>query len=512
VKIAFPEVCRAAERHAMETYGLRESALMERASLGAWDVFRRVFPNARNLAILCGPGSNGGDGLAMARHAWVDGFCPIVVLVGSEPKPGSAASKQLAIVRRMGIETTTWSAFWKTPDFGAGQDLFGVDALFGTGLKRPLVGESMEAAQWLSRRPTLALDIPSGLDGATGRPLGACVKASHTVAFARSKPGLHLHPGRDFAGDVHVVEIGLPQASWVAAGGSVVLLDDAWAKSRLDPRARGAHKGDAGRGFLLCGSDDYFGAAVLAASAALRSGIGLLQAASTEFVASRIAGAIPEAMGFAAVGDGVDLQELSKRVERASAVLAGPGIGQSVAAKTALQRVLERTRSALVLDADALNLVAANPDLRQELTRIAKLHGLVLTPHPLEASRLLGEPLEALLADPIVAAQKLSQSFNAVAVFKTATPVVASPDGEIAIGVAGHEGMAVGGCGDALAGAVVARLAEGVAPYEAACQAVRAHARAGDLAGMHGRRGMSVTDLIAKLPEAWEEMESESGD
>jgi len=505
---ALPEICRAAERHAMETYGLRESVLMERASLGAWDVFRRLFPQARRMAVLCGPGSNGGDGIALARHAWVDGFRPIVVLVGTEPKPNSSAAKQLSILHRMGVETTTWSAFWRSAEFGAGQDLYGVDAIFGTGLKRGLVGEAMEAAQWLSQRPTLALDLPSGLDGATGQPWGACVKAVGTATFGRSKPGLHLHPGRDFAGAVHVVEIGLPPASWSATGASIELLDEPWAKARLAPRSRGAHKGDAGRAFLLCGSDAYFGAAVLATSAALRSGAGLLQVVSTESVATRIAMAVPEAMGFAGVGDGVDVQELSKRLDRADAVLAGPGLGQSEAALAALRLVLERAVTAVVLDADGLNLVAAHPSLRQELSRIAKLHGLVVTPHPLEAARLLGEPLETLLSDPIAAARKLSQAFGAVAVFKTATPVVASPDGQIAIGVAGHAGMAVGGCGDALAGAVVARLAEGVPPYEAACQAVRAHARAGELAGARGHRGMSVTDLIASLSQAWEEMES----
>jgi NAD(P)H-hydrate epimerase len=132
---------------------------------------------------------------------------------------------------------------------------------------------------------------------------------------------------------------------------------------------------------------------------------------------------------------------------------------------------------------------------------------VVLTPHPVEASRLLGEGVDSLLADPIGAARKLSERFHAVAVFKTATPVVASPDGRVAIGIAGHSGMAVGGSGDALAGAVVARLAEGVEPFEATCQAVRAHARAGDIAGERGRRGMSVTDLVAALPQAWEEME-----
>lgn len=506
--VALPESCRAAERHAMDELGLREDVLMERASLGAWEVFGKVFPTKRDFAVLCGPGSNGGDGLALARHAWCDGFRPVVVLVGDEPEEDSAAGRQLRLSRNFGIPVEDWGAFKESRAFRAGQELVGVDALFGTGLKRPLQGAALEAARWLSGRPTLALDLPSGLDGATGQPLGECVKAVATATFGRSKPGLHLHPGREYAGTVHVVGIGLPQASWNVADGMAQLLDDSWAEHRLIPRSRGAHKGDAGRVFLLCGSDAYLGAAILSASAALRSGAGLVQVGSTESVASRIALSVPEAMGVVAVGGSTDLQELSKRIESARALLAGPGLGKSAQSKVSLKRLLERAVAPAVLDADALNLCAEHDDLRQELLRVAQGPGAVLTPHPAEASRLLGEEVESLLADPIGAARKLSERFHAVAVFKTATPVVASPDGRVAIGTAGHSGMAVGGSGDALAGAVVARLAEGVEPFEATCQAVRAHARAGDIAGERGRRGMSVTDLISALPQAWEEMEA----
>lgn len=506
--VALPESCRAAERHAMDALGLREDVLMERASLGAWNVFREVFPATRDFAVLCGPGSNGGDGLALARHAWCDGFRPTVVLVGDESKEDSAAGRQLRLLRNFGIPVVDWNTFRMSEVFRAGQDLVGIDALFGTGLKRPLQGAALDAARWLSGRPTLALDLPSGLDGATGQPLGECVKAVATATFGRSKPGLHLHPGREFAGVVHVVGIGLPQASWDVAGAMAELLGDSWAANRLAPRSRGAHKGDAGRVFLLCGSDAYLGAAILSTSAALRSGAGLVHVGSTESVASRIALSVPEAMGFVAVGDSTDLQDLSKRIESAQALLAGPGLGKSAQAKTALKRLLERATAPTVLDADALNLCAEHDDLRQELLRTAQGRGTVLTPHPVEASRLLSERVESLLADPIGAARKLSERFHAVAVFKTATPVVASPDGRVAIGTAGHSGMAVGGSGDALAGAVVARLAEGVEPFEATCQAVRAHARAGDIAGGRGRRGMSVTDLVSALPQAWEEMEA----
>ncbi len=502
--------CRAAETHAMETFGLEEDVLMERASLGAWKIFRHLFPESRRFAVVCGKGSNGGDGLALARHAANDGICPVVVLVDPQIDPSSACGRQLDLLRKLGIEPVTWQVFRQSEDVSGSGLMPGVDALFGTGLRRALEGEALEAACWLSHRPTLALDLPSGLDGSTGRPLGACVKAVATATFGRAKPGLFLHPGRDFAGEVQVVDLGIPEESWGLAGEPIQLLDQDWATGRVAPRSRGAHKGDAGRGFLLCGSDDYFGAAVLASSAALRSGIGLIHVGSTPFVATRLAQIVPEVMGMVAVGGEASRSIVSKQIEAADALLAGPGLGQSPQALDALKGLFKHLNSPLVLDADGLNLCATHPDLQYELVRVSKSHGAVLTPHPKEAARLMESTVEALLADPLQAAKSIAARFGAVVVFKLATPVIASPQGQVAIGIAGHWGMAVGGCGDALAGAVVARLAEGVSPFEAACQAVRAHARAGDLAGRRGRRGMSVTDLIASLPEAWEEMEQDS--
>jgi len=501
-----PASCRGAERHALDTWGLREDVLMERASLGAWSLFRARFPGAGRPVVVCGPGANGGDGLALARHALVDGFRPTVVGLGPDPDPSTAAGRQREILHRLGVPVLSWSGFLATE--AAAPERPAVDALYGTGLSRPLAGEAAEAATWLSARPTLALDLPSGLDGATGQPLGPCVRAVATATFGRSKPGLHLHPGREFAGEVHVVDLGLPQASWDHAGGAVALLDDAWSARRLAPRPRGAHKGDAGRAFLLCGSDAYLGAAILCVSACLRSGAGLVSAGSTESVLHRLVQAVPEAMALQAVGDIRDPDGLRRRIESADALLAGPGLGTSPEAARALEHLLRHARSPLVLDADALNLVAERSDLHDLLAPLAAGSGLVVTPHPLEASRLLDLPVAALLADPLEAARRLASRLSCVAVFKTSTPVVASSSGALAIGVAGHSGMAVGGMGDALAGAIAARLAEGVEPFEAACQAVRAHARAGDIAGRTGRRGMSVTDLVAALPRAWDEMEA----
>ena len=378
-----------------------------------------------------------------------------------------------------------------------------VDALFGTGLSRPPQGAVAEAVSWLSDRPTLALDLPSGLDGWTGRPLGPCVRARATATFARMKAGLLLDPGRDFAGTVRVVDIGIPSAEWDEED-SVEVLDADWARERLPVRPRGTHKGSAGKAALLVGSADYFGAAVLSSSAALRSGAGLVTVASTIDVARSISHAVPETMGRLAIGP--DAPPLDQVLSKADAILAGPGLGTSDEAARALASLLASWNGPLALDADALNIVAARADLREQLELFRGR--LVLTPHPVEASRLLSVPAEQLLSDPLGSAKHLAQTFGAVVVFKTATPAIASSLGLLAMGVAGHPGMAVGGCGDALAGALVARLAEGASPWEASLQAVRAHARAGEIAGASGHRGMSVTDLIAALPAAWEEMEA----
>ena len=470
---------------------------MERASLGAWQVFREIFPEGREFAVLCGPGANGGDGLALARHALLDGFCPKVCFPGKLPAEGTLSHLQLSRLQALGLVILSWDELRSAPDA-----LPAVDALFGTGLSRPLAAPYDAVAVWLSVRPTLSLDLPSGLDGRTGHPLGAVVRAAATAAFGRPKTGLLLDPGRDVAGALHVVDIGIPEACWEGEE-SLAVLDEKWARGCLPARPRGAHKGATGKAVLLVGSNGYFGAAVLASSAALRSGAGLLVVASAPEVAGKISLAVPEVMGCVAIGpEAVDLGQI---LSGTRAVLAGPGLGHGDAAEEALTRLLGLWPGPLVLDADGLNLVSERQALRKLLA--ARPGALVLTPHPAEAARLLGTSVSELLADPVAAARRLSEGFAAVAVFKTATPVIASPDGRLAVGVAGHSGMATGGSGDALAGALVARLAEGEESFAAACQAVRAHARAGDLAGKTGRRGMSVTDLVTALPQAWEEME-----
>ena len=322
-----PESARSAEARARELLDLSEDLQMERASLGAWEVFRKTFPDAKTFAVLCGPGANGGDGLALARHALLDGSRPVVAFPGQLPAEGSPAHRQLHRLRQLGLELVPWSGL-----AGLDASIPAVDALFGTGLSRELSGEYAAAARWLSERATLALDLPSGLDGRTGQALGQTVRATTTVTFGRAKTGLFLDPGRDFAGTVHVVDIGIPDSCWDSEG--VLALDTAWAKERLPKRPRGTHKGSAGKAVLLVGSEEFFGACVLSSGAALRSGAGLVTVASVPAVARAIAASVPECLGRIAIGP--EASEMGQILSKADAVLAGPGLGQGPDSERAL--------------------------------------------------------------------------------------------------------------------------------------------------------------------------------
>ncbi|HOX50041.1 MAG TPA: NAD(P)H-hydrate dehydratase, partial [Fibrobacteria bacterium] len=427
---------RRAEARSRELLGISEDLQMERASLGAFAYFRDLFPEASTFSVVCGRGANGGDGLALARHALLAGLCPVVCFPAGEPASDSLASCQLARVRASGGRVVDWAELATDPH--ASRPV--VDAVFGTGLARDVDGIWPEVFAWMSARPVLSLDLPSGVDPDTGRPRAFAVRARATATFGRIKAGLLLDPGRDLAGEVRVVDIGIPERCWEGED-AIQVLDGEWARGRLPPRPRDAHKGVAGRLLLLAGSDELMGAAILAASAALRSGAGLVEVVSTRSVSQRLAGVLPEAMAFAGIGDGVDVQDLTRRAERADAVVAGPGLGTGSDARTALERILSRCTGPLVLDADAINLVAAHPSLSDSFRAVARARGAVATPHPKEASRLLGVPVGQLLSNPLEAARALSGRFGAVAVFKTSTPVVAAPDGRLAVGTAGHPGM-----------------------------------------------------------------------
>jgi NAD(P)H-hydrate epimerase len=383
-----------------------------------------------------------------------------------------------------------------------------VDALLGTGLSRAPEGgfaasiRRIEALRSAGAR-VLAVDVPSGLSADSGQPFTPCVHADRTVTFAFLKRGLVLHPGPEFAGEVEVVEIGIPSDAAASIPVTCELLEEDAVRALVPPRPPDAHKGTAGRVLVVAGSPGKSGAAHLALCGALRGGAGLVTlAARPEVLPFALAGR-PEAMSVALPGSGPlalsDLDGLLAAAEGIDALAIGPGIPRGPETAALLRLVLEKTRLPAVLDADALNALAGTP---------ASLAGLpvppILTPHPGEMARLVGGTIAEVQRDRIGIATDRASAWGCVVLLKGARTVIAAPGRPAAIVPTGNPGMATGGTGDVLAGLVASLLAGGLPAHDAACAGAFVHGLAGDLAAARlGERGLIAGDLAEAIGSVW---------
>lgn len=449
--------------------------LMQRAGLAVARLARALAPHADRVWIACGPGNNGGDGLEAAMHLQQWGARPIVTWAGHEENLPPDAAASLARARAAGV---TFSA---TPPDGLGPEDLCVDAMLGLGASRSPSGEM---AHWLktmaiAEAPVLAVDLPSGLHADTGlispysiagndhSTLGTDhFQAQYTLTLLTVKPGLFTAHGRDAAGEVWFDDLGVEHDDLVAT---------AWLNPRPSPRPRqhASHKGSYGDVAVLGGEGlatrglGMTGAALLAASAALHAGAGRVLVALLD----GDAGAVhiqPELM----------LRHPSVLDLDALTLVCGCGGGEAV--RSWLPDVLDRTPR-LVLDADALNAIAAAPELQTRLmARAAQGRVTVLTPHPLEAGRLLGQTTSEVQADRLEAASRLASRYRCVAVLKGSGTVIAAPGQPCRLNPTGNARLATAGSGDVLAGLVGARLAQGLAGMDAACSAVYEHGAVAD--------------------------------
>lgn len=472
---------RALERAAIDGAGLPGRELMERAGAAAFAALCARWPAARRLAVVTGAGNNGGDGYVLARLAR-DAGCEVRLLALAGPgQPGADAALAAAAWQAAGGGT---SAF----DQSALADCeVLVDAIFGTGLARPVEGEAARAIATMnaSGRPVLAIDVPSGLAADTGAVLGTAVRAAVTVTFIGVKQGMVTGAGPALCGDIVFDDLGLPPALYDRHPPDARVLTDAERRAALAPRRRDGHKGDYGRVLVVGGGVGYAGAARMAAEAAARVGAGLVSLATRPEHAGLVAAARPEIMAHP-VGQAAELGPL---LCRAGVVAVGPGLAQGPWARALFAAVLDAGLP-LVVDADALNLLAAEPCRREDW---------VLTPHPGEAARLLGSTSAAVQADRYAAVAALRQRYGGVVVLKGAGSLVADASG-VAVCTAGNPGMGSGGMGDVLTGVVAGLAAQGLSLAEAARVGVRVHALAADAAAAEGgERGLLATDLLPGL-------------
>jgi len=474
---------RELDRLAIEEHGLSSNILMERAGEAAYTLLRTRWPDVRRIAVFCGTGNNGGDGFVLARLAHENDFEVSVFQVGDSSKlQGDALS---AMQRLLGAGVT--------PVAFDGQALQGVelivDGLLGTGIRGEVSSDYHKAIKAINETPcpVLALDLPSGLNADTGRVCGIAVRAACTISFIGLKQGLLTGEAVEYCGELHFSELSVPRLIYTQQTPVARRLDYARLKKLLSPRPRYAHKGDAGHVLVIGGDHGMSGALRLVGEAALRTGAGLVSVATREAHAALVSSCRPELMCHGAE----EAHRLERLVSRATVIVIGPGLGQSDWAQEMLSYVVACGKP-LVLDADALNLMAAG-QLPEVMLRGAKR---VLTPHPGEAARLLGQDVQQVQADRFAAANALLEKYGGVCVLKGAGTLVATETG-IGVCNAGNPGMASGGMGDVLSGIIGGLIAQGLDCPEAAQLAVCLHAHAADLAVKTvGERGLIASDLM----------------
>jgi len=473
---------RELERRAIER-GVSDYELMCRAGEAALQMLLRRWPAARSLAIVCGAGNNAGDGLVVARLAHAAGLSVSVLLVVPAQRFTGAAAQAAAACGSAGVPLGTFDVRSL-----ANADVI-VDALLGTGLKRAVDGDFRAAVEAVNAAgvPVLALDVPSGLDADTGWPSPVAVRAAATLTFLGLKQGLFLGEAVDYLGELELADLEVPPSYSAGLAPALQRLTIDELRCALPRRPRTAHKGSCGKLLLVGGGPGMPGAIRLAAEAALRVGAGLVYVAThRDSVATVLAGR-PEII-CRSVSSGTELEELVSTVD---GVVLGPGLGRSAWAY-GLWRHLVRLPVPLVLDADGLNLLAAEPMTRDDW---------LLTPHPGEAARLLADAgIEHVQRDRRAGVRALADRYRATTVLKGPNTLIAAPgDESIRVCDRGNPGMATGGTGDVLAGTLGGLLVQLGDLRQAARVGVLLHALAGDEAAKGGERGMVAGDLLPHL-------------
>jgi NAD(P)H-hydrate epimerase len=492
--------------------GTPGTVLMERAGRAVARVVREVAGGryGRNVLVVCGKGNNGGDGFVVARVLACEGLGVTCMLTFDPAEAKGDAAEQLRSMTAAGVVA---EAFDKAADTEA-YDVV-VDAIFGTGFSGRAEGVAREAIELIDGHPAIvAIDIPSGVDGLTGRVDGPAVHALRTVAMAAEKIGTALPPGAVHAGAVEVIDIGIDTdiRKFEQSGGGVVvdsfveMIEAADVAAALVPRSAMAHKRSVGSVAILAGSDQIRGAALLTARGAIRMGSGYVTLASTKAVKAAAAISLPELICKQAGKDGVlgpdALDDLGPELERSDAFAVGPGMGTGPQQRGLVERVLREVAKPLVLDADALNVLAEDPEPLR-----ARTSPTVITPHPAELARLLGISTEEVVADRLTAALEAARRFPSVVVLcKGFRTIVAYGGGKVAVVVpVGGAELATAGTGDVLTGAIAARLAEGSPPVAAALTAAYIHGLAGAVAAQRiGSPGLVAGEVADALPEAAE--------
>lgn len=486
------------ERQAIEELGISARVMMEVAGRAVADVAKKMLEPGDRIIVAAGPGNNGGDGFVTARALAGMGYDVSVYVFAERGRIKGDAKTVFTTLEKLGSVPIRFVDDARVVyDFSAALRSAGlvVDALLGTGSKGELRGSIADAIDVINESgvPVIAVDIASGVDADTGDVPSRAVNAARTVTFGFAKRGHYMHPGAEFRGELSVCDIGIPAAFADKLGIVARVLKAEDGPSLVKRRPRMANKGSYGRCVVVAGAPATPGAALLALAGALRSGAGLVTWAADEATVRNAPALTPEVM--LRLAEGERDAWLSEVTQDAKSVVVGPGLGTHDEARATVKYLLGSLDTPVCLDADGLNLLAANSSWWAELRA-----PLVLTPHPKEMSRLTGASVDEVQRDRVAMALQLSVARQCTVVLKGASTVIADPEGGVTLIDAGNPGMAVGGTGDVLAGIIGGLLAQGFAPADAARTGALLHAVAGDVAArLHGEAGLRPSDLVEAM-------------
>lgn len=510
MKICSAEQMRFMDRATSAEQLVPSLELMENAGRGTVALMLEYYGDCqgRPIAVFAGSGNNGGDGFVIARHLHALGaLVQVFLLVAPEKIKGDAAVN----LNRLppDIQVTTVLDEEAVANLDLHCEII-VDALLGTGLSRQVGGVMARVIEMIndSQLPVVAVDIPSGLHADTGLLWGTAMRADLTATFAVAKSGLVQYPGVDYVGRLEVVDIGIPPSVIERAAITAEYVGAEEAACLLPRRSSMGHKGSNGHVLIVAGSRGKTGAAVLAAEGALRSGAGLVSLCVPEKLNAIFEVHCLEAMTIPLAGlEGHALANSDYRgIVQAAAgkgcLVMGPGLGAAPATAALVNQLVATLDLPLVLDADALNTL----DLALLKAESGK-GPRVLTPHPGEMARLSGLSTDEVQRDRLGIAAAFAREHGVIVVLKGAATVVAGPDGRLVVNGSGNDGMGTGGMGDVLAGLLGGLLARQVEPFQAACLAVYAHGRAGDILKATAPYGYLASELAAVLPQVWAELE-----
>ncbi len=481
MKVLTKALIKKSEETAVNSGAFSFRELMFFAGNAAFDIINRRFDcTGKKIALLCGNGNNGGDGCVIARLLYEHGADVTVITPLGRPVTENALYyyKQLNSIK-------------KSDCFEDEYDIV-IDAIFGIGLSRPVDETLRDLFRKVNRSKAvkIAIDIPSGVEADSGRILGSAIEADLTVTFIALKPCFMLPEGSDFCGEVVVADIGVEPLGYSYLTNEAPI---------LEKRRHNAHKGDFGTALMLCGSYGMAGAAILAARAALRSGLGIAKCVLCDGIYAPLTCAVPEAVcvpvkqtKLGTLTQKINIAALS---QNCTALLFGCGMGRSPDIDKILQNIIETVNVPIVIDADGINALSRNINLLKKSKA-----PIILTPHPGEMARLCAVSVKEVEQNRVKTASCFAQKHNCTVILKGADTIIAQPSGDIIFNLGGNPGMATGGSGDVLAGILVSLLAQGMPCETAAKAAVFIHSQAGDkAAALRGERAMLPSDIIDQL-------------